>query len=87
MYAVMGELKKSAFFAITFLVLDSIFKVDYLISSEYAKMGFFMQAVYVIVVIIVFKFKYYTAWSMSTLGVKASGIGYQKIHTKDGREV
>ena len=61
-----GELKKSAFFVIVYLVLDSIFKVDYLVSSEYSELNFLLQFIYVIVVIIVFKFKYYTAWSLST---------------------
>jgi hypothetical protein len=46
------------------------------------KLGYFMQIVYLLIVIIAFKFKYYTAWSLSTLGIKASGIGYQKIITK-----
>ena len=77
-----GELKKSAFFVIVYLVLDSIFKVDYLVSSEYSELNFLLQFIYVIVVIIVFKFKYYTAWSLSTIGVKASGIGYQKYYDK-----
>ena len=80
-----GELKKSAFFVIVYLVLDSIFKVDYLVSSEYSELNFLLQFIYVIVVIIVFKFKYYTAWSLSTIGVKASGIGYQKYYDKQGR--
>lgn len=52
---------------VIYLVLDSIFKIDYIISEEYMKMGYFMQIIYVLIVIIAFKFKYYTAWSLSTL--------------------
>lgn len=85
--AVVGELKKSVFFVTVYLVLDSIFKVDYLVSTEYQNLNFLLQFIYVIVVIVVFKFKYYTGWSLSTLGVKASGIGYQKYTNKKGEEV
>ena len=46
-----------------------------------------MQVIYLLVVIIAFKFKYYTGWSLSTLGVKASGIGYQKYTDKNGKVV
>lgn len=46
-----------------------------------------MQFMYVLVVILTLKFKYYTAWSICAIGVKASGIGYQKYVNNKGLEV
>lgn len=85
--AVLNELKKSVFFILMYLTLDNLFYVDYIVTQEYANLSLLSQALYVIIIIVVFKFKYYTAWSLASLGIKASGIGYQRYLDKERKQV
>ena len=55
-----------------------------MISDEFIKSSLLSQFVYIMVMMQGVRMKYYAIWSLSMVGIKGSGLSYQKILKENG---
>lgn len=52
------------------------FNLDYMLTDEFYNTHIIYKILYMSIAIFVFRFKYYSAWSLGMLGMNATGITY-----------
>ena len=74
------EMARSLICSGVYVLLGTFFKGVYLVSEEYSKSTLLFQFGYVMLLVLGVRMKYYAVWFLSMVGVKASGLSYQRLN-------
>ena len=67
-----------------YVLINYFYKAEHIISQEYTKNSILNQMLYLMILMQGVRMKYYSIWFLSMVGIKASGLSYELIKSKDG---
>jgi hypothetical protein len=67
-----------------YVVISLFYQPEYVISDEFIKSSLASQFVYIMIMMQGVRMKYYAIWLLSMVGMKGSGLSYQKVLKENG---
>ncbi|KAG7840349.1 hypothetical protein KL942_002300 [Ogataea angusta] len=76
---------QGAFWAVLWIYIKPIITLDYALSFEFTQQSFFYKIIFLWILGIVHRMKYYSVWSISEAGCIVAGLGYNGYDPKTGK--